>query len=228
MQEELHTKIKQIEKLLRMDSKRVPFHNIFMLNKIDNKDPRLGGTCSDKVLHFKKILSQNNIKTHLHSSFINGIDCHRMLSVILHKQKFYIDVGSGWPMLKLIPENRPIEYEIFGMLFKTEVIDSNINVYHKTRQEFKKTIVIPKKSKSEDEIMDAIKNRYVDTSIYPFHNSLRYSILKDDAFYFLKKNKLRVFKHLGILEKKLNVQEITAFLQNEFQEKIDLKNIRLT
>lgn len=223
MQEELHTKIKQIESLLIDQSKSVPFHNLFMLNQIDNKNLELGGTCSDKVLYFKEVLSKNNIKTRLHSSLINGIDCHRMLSVILCEQKYYIDIGSGWPMLKLIPENSPIKYEILGMYFKTEIMNSEINIYHKTRQEFKKTIVIPKKTKPEKEIMEAIDNRYVDTSIYPFHTSLRYSVLKEDAFYFLKKNKLRMFNSYGIVEKKLSTQEIVIFLRNEFKEKVNLE-----
>ena len=227
MEEELHTKIKQIESLLRRDSKSVPFHNLFMLNKIDNQDLSLGGTCSDRVLYFKEILFQNNIKTRLHSSLINGIDCHRMLSVILCQQKFYIDIGSGWPMLKLIPENSPIEYEICGMHFKTEIIGSNINVYHRTRHTLKKTIVIPNTSKSEREILNAIENRYVDTSIYPFHNSLRYSILKDDAFFFLKKNKLRIFNNYAIVEKELSTQEIITFLQNEFKGKVDLESFKI-
>lgn len=227
MKEELHTKIIEIENLLKNNLKSIPFHNLFMLNKIDNKDLRLGGTCSDKVLHFKKILSENNIETRLHSSLINGIDCHRMLSVIIEQQKFYIDVGSGWPMLKLIPKNRAIKYKVCGMYFKTEIIGTNINVYHRTKEEFKKTIVIPQISKTQKEIMKAIEMRYVDTSIYPFYNSVRYSILKENAFYFLKKNKLRVFNNSGIVEKELNIQEIITFLQNEFQEKIDFKNIRL-
>ena len=60
--------INKIESLLLEEYKTVPFHNIFMLNSIENKDLSLGGTCSDKVLHFKQVLTNNKIETKLHSS----------------------------------------------------------------------------------------------------------------------------------------------------------------
>ncbi|MCD8438242.1 hypothetical protein LNI95_11255 [Tenacibaculum dicentrarchi] len=211
--------INKIEALLLDEFKTVPFHNIFMLNKIDNKNLSLGGTCSDKVLNFKKKLKSNGIETKLHSSFINNIECHRMLSVSIDNQKYFIDIGSGWPSIKLFPEFIPIEYSVYGMSFKTEIFNSKIIIYHKTGKDYKKMIDVPILTKSESSILYDIENRFKDTSIYPFQNSLRFSIIKDDCFYFIKGNILRIYNQTEITERKLNSSEINFLLQNKFEVK---------
>lgn len=227
MKEVLRTKINQVERLIVEEFMKVPFHNLFMLNNIDNTDFSLGGTCSDKVMGFKKKLLKNNIKTTLHSSIINNQDCHRMLSIIIGNQKYYIDIGSGWPMLKLIPENQSIIFNFCGICFKTEAFDNVVYIYQKTNQRFKKTITIPKASRSENEIIEAISARFRNLSIYPFNNSLRYSILKKEVFYFLKGNNLRIFTQNRVIEKKLNTIEIINFLKSEFQGKLNIERMNI-
>lgn len=207
--------INKIESLLLKEYKTVPFHNIFMLHSIENKNLSLGGTCSDKVLHFKQVLAKHKIETKLHSSFINGVECHRMLRITIDSQIYFTDVGSGWPVQKLIPAFTPIEYSVYGMSFKTEILDSEIILYHKTKQEYKRMIRIPKKVKSEKAILLDIKNRYKDTSIYPFQNSLRFSLVKGDSFYFLKGNSLRIFNKIGLSERVLNSNQIQQLLENK-------------
>lgn len=208
--------IEKIESLLLEEFKTVPFHNYFMLNKIENKDLSKGGTCSDRVLHFKAVLDENNIESNLHSSFINNLECHRMLSLVIDKKKYFIDIGSGWPSLKIFPEFKPIEYSVYGMSFKTEVSKTEIIIYHKTKELFKQMIVIPKETKSESEILLDIKNRYQDTSIYPFHNSLRFSMVKDDSFYFIKGNRLRIFNRNRLTEKILDSDRTIDYIRDEF------------
>lgn len=208
--------ITKIEALLLEEFKTVPFHNIFMLNKIKNKDLSLGGTCSDKVLHFRGVLKNNDIETKLHSSFINNMECHRMLSVLINNKKYFIDIGSGWPFLKLIPEFTPIEFSVYGMSFKTKIFENKFIIYHKTGKEYKQMIDVPMFTKNESDILYDIENRYKDTSIYPFHNSLRFSIVKDDSFYFIKGNILRIYNVTGITEKTINSNEINDLIQKEF------------
>ena len=208
--------INKIESLLFEEFKTVPFHNVFMLNNIENKDLSLGGTCSDKVLHFREVLKNNGIETKLHSSFINDEECHRMLSVLIDKKKHFIDIGSGWPSLKLFPELTPIEYSVYGMSFKTEIFESKLIISHKTGGDYKQMIDVPLFTKSESDILCDIENRYKDTSIYPFQNSLRFSIIKDDSFYFIKGNTLRIYNETGIIEKTLNPGGINKLLQKEF------------
>ena len=208
--------IEKIEFLLLEEFKTVPFHNYFMLNKIENKDLSKGGTCSDKVLHFKEVLKQNDIDSKLHSSFINDIECHRMLSVIINDKNYFIDIGSGWPTLKIFPGFKPIEYSVYGMSFKTEISKTEIIIYHKTKEFYKQMIVIPRESKSESEILIDIKNRYKDTSIYPFYNSLRFSIVKGDSLYFIKGNMMRIFNRNRLTEKILDSDEVIGFINSEF------------
>lgn len=215
--------ILQIESLLLKEFKTVPFHNIFMLNKVQNKDLALGGTCSDKVLHFKEVLKKHDIQTSLHSSFINNVECHRMLSIVIEDKKYFIDIGSGWPSVKLIPEFRPLEYSVYGMSFKTEITKNELVIFRKEKDLYKQMIVLPKKTKSESTILSDIANRYKDTSIYPFHNSLRFSILKEDSFYFIKGDILRIYNETEKTERKLGSTEINNLLQNEFGIK-HLKN----
>ncbi|AMC11915.1 hypothetical protein Lupro_11845 [Lutibacter profundi] len=208
--------INKIETLLLKEFKTVPFHNIFMLNNIENKDLSLGGTCSDKVLHFREILKNNGTETKLHSSFINNVECHRMLSVMIENKKYFIDIGSGWPSLKLFPEFTPIEYSVYGMSFKTEIFENKLIIYHKIKNIYKQIIDVPKISKSESEILCDIENRYKDTSIYPFSNSLRFSIIKDDSFYFIKGNTLRIYNKTETTVKTINSEEINNLLQKKF------------
>lgn len=212
----------KIEALLYEEFKRVPFHNLFMLNSKTVAPSTLGGTCSDKVLHFKKVLADKDISTKLQSAFINGIDCHRMLSVNIERNKYFIDVGSGWPSVQLFPAFEPIEYTVFGMIFKTEITTDNVLIYHKTDKEFNLAVSIPFVQKSKNDIMNDINNRYSDTSIYPFYKKLRFSKIIDNAFYFIKGDILRVYSQEKITETRLTKTEIRHLITNVF--KFDLGN----
>ena len=216
--------IQKIESLLLNEFETVPFQNLFMLNNKNYVLSNLGGTCSDKVLHFKKVLSNNGIESKLHSAIINNKECHRMLSINIDNQNYFIDVGSGWPSVKLFPVFEAIEYAVFGMSFKTILQNNNILLYHKTDKEYKLMITIPIIGKSENEIKNEIDKRFDDKSIYPFHNSLRFSKIISNNFYFLKGNRLRIYNENSIIEKTLNLDQIYKLITNEF--KFDLSNLK--
>jgi arylamine N-acetyltransferase len=203
----------------------VPFHNLFMLNNKKIVASDLGGTCSDKVLHFKKVLSDNGIISKLHSAFLNGVECHRMLSVELNNQRYFIDVGSGWASPKLFPAFKPTEYSVYGMTFKTELSNDNLLLFHKTNDEFKLMTTIPLKSKPENEILIDIENRFDNKNIYPFHNSLRFSKVIGNEFYFLKGNRLRIFSESQIVEKTLSLNEIYNLITRKFNFNLTDLNI---
>lgn len=216
--------IENIEALLLKEFETVPFHNLFMLNNIPKAPLALGGTCSDKVLHFKVVLSANGIASKLHSAFIKGVECHRMLSIEIDNGKYFIDVGSGWASTKLFPAFAPIEYSVYGMTFKTKVFEDNIVLFHKTDDEFKPMVTIPLKTKSEELILEEINNRFADTSIYPFKNSLRFSIVKDSSFYFIKGNRLRIYRTEKITEQILTTDGTFNLINNQFE--FDLSNLK--
>lgn len=208
--------LKKVESLLLREFETVPFHNIFMLNKKNIVASDLGGTCSDKVLHFKKVLFDNGISSKLHSAFINGVECHRMLSVKLDNQRYFIDVGSGWASPKLFPSFKSTEYSVYGMTFKTELSNDNLLLFHKTKDEFKLMTTIPLTAKDEDKILLDIENRFDKTSNYPFKNSLRFSKVIGNEFYFLKGNRLRIFSESQIVEKTLSPNEIYNLITCKF------------
>lgn len=209
-------KIKKIERLLLREFETVPFHNLFMLNGKNIVASDLGGTCSDKTLHFKQVLSKNGIPSRLHSAFINDIECHRMLTVEFDNQKYFIDVGSGWASIKLFPAFKEIQYSILGMTFKTAFLDDNLLLFHKTNNEFKLMSKIPLNQKPEEKILLEIKNRFNNKTAYPFQNSLRFSKAIDNSFYFLKGNKLRIFSQKRIIEKTLNINDIYKLITEKF------------
>lgn len=217
--------LEKIESLLLREFETVPFHNIFMLNNKNIVASNLGGTCSDKVLHFKKVLSENGISSKLHSAFINGVECHRMLTVELDNQMYFIDVGSGWASTKLFPAFKPREYSVYGMTFKTEFSNDNLLLFHKTKDEFKLMTTIPLTDKEEDEILLDIENRFDNRNIYPFHNSLRFSKVIDNEFYFLKGNRLRIFSESQIVEKTLSLNEIYNLITRKFNFNLTDLNI---
>ena len=218
------TTLENIEALLLKEFETVPFHNLFMLNNISKVPSALGGTCSDKVLHFKKVLADNGIISKLHSAFINGVECHRMLSLEIDKQNYFIDVGSGWASTKLFPAFAPIEYSVCGMTFKTEIFADHIVLFHKTDNEFKSMVTIPLKTKVEEIILEEINNRFADTSIYPFQNSLRFSKVKDNSFYFIKGDTLRIYSQNKQTEMKLSQEEIFKMITEVFN--FDLTNMK--
>lgn len=216
--------LKKVESLLLREFETVPFHNLFMLNNKKIVASDLGGTCSDKVLHFKKVLSDNGISSKLHSAFINGVECHRMLTVELDNQKYFIDAGSGWSSPKLFPAFKPTEYSVYGMTFRTELSNDNLLLFHKTNDEFKLMTTIPLKSKLENEILIDIENRFEDITVFPFHNSLRFSKVIGNEFYFLKGNRLRIFSENQIVENTLSLNEIYNLITRKFNFNLtDLK-----
>ena len=217
--------LEKVERLLLREFEAVPFHNLFMLNDKKIIASNLGGTCSDKVLHFKKVLTDNGISSKLHSAIINGFECHRMLTVEFYNQKYFIDVGSGWASTKLFPAFKPIEYSIHGMTFKTELSNDNLFLFHKTDADFKLMTTIPLKSKPEDEILIDIDNRFENKNIYPFQNSLRFSKVIGNEFYFLKGNRLRIFSESQIVEKTLSLNEIYNLITRKFNFNLTDLNI---
>lgn len=208
--------LNKIETLLLREFETVPFQNLFMLNNKNIVASNFGGTCSDKVLHFKKVLFENGISSRLHSAFINGVECHRMLTVMFDNQRYFIDVGSGWASSKLFPAFETVEYSVFGMTFKTEFLDDNLLIFHRANDKFKLMTTIPLNQKPEDKILFDIENRFNSKIIYPFLHSLRFSKVIDNKFYFLKGNCLRVYSQNSKFEQTLNLNEIFELITKTF------------
>ena len=218
----------KIEELLLKEFKTVPFHNLYMLNNKDVAASDSGGTCSDKVLHFKKILADNGFTSKLHSAFIKGIECHRMLTTEINGEKYFIDVGSGWPSQKLFPADKPVEYSVYGMTFKTELSDNNLLLYHKIgNNTFTLMETIPLHSMCEEKILSDIAKRFDCKKTYPFNNSLRFSKVIGESFYFIKGDKLKIYNDRRIEEKVVSEPEISKLIKDTFKFDISDMNIKV-
>lgn len=212
------SQLKKIEQLLQKEFETIPFHTLFLLNNKSELASEQGGTCSDKVLHFKKVLAENGIISKLHSAFINGIECHRMLTVDINDRKYFIDAGSGWPTVKLFPADRTMEYSVYGITFKTEFLNDKMLLFHKTAgSDFKLQEEIPLLlNRTQQQIACDIENRFTSGVPYPFQNRLRFSQVKNGKFYFIKDNKLKIYNDSGFEEKILSDNEVEDLIKNFF------------
>jgi len=61
-------------------------------------------------------------------------------------------------------------------------------------KEYEEFFLIPFVSKSEEEILKKIENRFVDKETYPFDGKLIYSFIHEDTFYFIRGDKKFVYR----------------------------------
>lgn len=216
--------VEYVEKLLFEEFQKVPFHNLFFLNNIQSENPGLGGTCSDKVLHFQEVLKKNGIESFLHTAFINNQECHRMLMLDVDGVLYLADVGSGWPSWQLFPVSTPHSYKVFNMGFRTEVHVDHLLLFQKLELTEKCIEVIPFQRRKEEEIIRQIENRFSDVSIYPFKNSLRFSLIHKGIFYFLRGNNLFIYSRKNTsIHKNLSKSEVYYLVNDRF--KFDLNGL---
>lgn len=183
-----------IEMLIKKTFEEVPFHNLYLLNGFIEQENKRGGTCSDKVLQFQKVLTENGITSCLHSSFINGIECHRLLRIHIADKNYFADIGSGWPSIYLFPADEVLEYDAYGISFKTVIKKQQILLFRKSQNTYRQMVNIPFFEKPKEAIMKDIKSRFENISIYPFRRSLRFSQVVNDVFYFLRGTDLYIYK----------------------------------
>jgi len=184
--------LSKVEELILNHFKNIPFHNLFMLFEIDKRASNLGGTCSDKTIQFKETLEKSGFPSKLHSSLINNRETHRLLKLSIDNQEYFIDIGTGWPTIKPFPVDKEISYSCCGIIFSSKLDNNYLRIFMKRRDvesgEYREEELtsIPLKSKPEQDILNDIKNRYRDTALYPFSNSLRYSFIDGDSFIFIR------------------------------------------
>ncbi|MGH1386701.1 asparagine synthase-related protein [Kordia sp.] len=217
--------VQKIERLLLADYQQTTFHNLMMQTERTEKNRHLGGTCSDKTLHFKAVLAAEGIETQLHTAEIAGIACHRLLSINLQGKKYFIDVGSGWPCIQLFPAFEDSSYSAFGIEFRVKQTKLALIVQIKTKTEFKPLMIISLQEQAQTAITEAIANRFDPYNVYPFQQSLRLSFVKDDQFYFLKGDRLRVYQdQKKYIEQELTSEAIKAFIKTYFPQLLSQYN----
>ncbi|TNC84179.1 MAG: hypothetical protein CSH37_11875 [Thalassolituus sp.] len=186
----------RVHQLMLDEFRSVPFHNLFYLGlcQAGRADSPIGGTCSDKVLHFRDRLSARGIQARLHSAFINGQNCHRVLVLDLEGERYFADVGNGWPSVRLFPAERDSSYSAYGIEFLSYRNGDWLNIYHRKEGRSSLSVRIPLTLMEEEQVELAIQNRFDGATGYPFDDGIRFAQVLGDAFVFLKRDRLRIFR----------------------------------
>lgn len=184
--------------------KQEPFHNLYLLNNVHPATMAYGGTCSDKALSYLDATKAVGLDVYLHSARIGGKDIHRLVRLEINNQRYFADIGNGWPSIQLIPAATPILYECYGMRFRTTIENDVITVYHRKRNVEKKQMEIDIAAKSETEIYHSIENRFSADIIYPFSSQLRFSMVVGKRFLFIRDTQLEIYSNSGY-EEVLNI-----------------------
>jgi len=189
----------QIETEIHTYLKDYPFHNLFLLYGFnDIFASKFGGTCSDRSVQFKNKLEKKfqhcNIDIKLHRAFINGKKTHTIIRLIIDKEVFFIDVGMGFPITKLLPIDIDMEFISYNVKFKSTVVNDELVVFVDFNDDEKELMRINIKEQSQSQVQDEINQRWANKDDLPFVQTLQY--------YFIHKNKFH------------RIQGADIFLQN--------------
>lgn len=188
-----------VEQLVLEHFQTQPFHNLHLLfNDSHRRWPAMnGGTCSDKTLSFIAEAKASGFDVALHSGYIGGQEIHRLARVHIEGHVFFADVGNGWPALKLYPADHEVSYRCFGMGFRTEISNGRVRVFHERNGQESLQLDIDTCGRPEADIIADIRGRFENGIVYPFSNSLRFSMVVRDRFLFLRGDRLEVYSEVG-------------------------------
>ncbi|WP_413699258.1 hypothetical protein ACLKMH_17405 [Psychromonas sp. KJ10-10] len=195
--------IQLVENIILDAFKNEPFHTLHFINEDSPKVKLKGGSCSDKVLSVKKQLESQGYIVILHSSYINGQDCHRLLKIIINDDEYFADVGNGWPSIKLFPTFENTMYESYGIKFESRICSDHIKLFQTRNSVTRLSQIIPFVSKCEEEILKDIGCRFEQT--YPFTGKLRFAQIVGEKFLFLRDTDLEIYSESGVEVKKVKL-----------------------
>jgi len=182
-----------IEALMLEKFSTEPFHNFRVLYGGQVPAFLLGGTCSDKTLSFCELARQRGFDVSLHSGYIDGEEKHRLARAVVDGRVFFADVGNGWPALRLYPADREVAFRCFGVGFRTEVVGSRLTVFCERQGRETLQLEVDNVAKPEPTIRTAIEQRFTSGIVYPFSNSLRFSLVIKNRFIFLRGERLEIY-----------------------------------
>lgn len=203
------------QQILLNKFKKEPFHNLYLLNNVQPITTVYGGTCSDKAISYLAAAKAVGLEAYLHSARIGGQDIHRLVRLEIDNQRYFADIGNGWPSIQLFPASHPIVYECYGMRFRTSIENGVITVYHRKRGVEKQQMKIDITEKPETEIYQSIAKRFSANINYPFSNKLRFSMVVGERFLFIRDTKIEIYSCSGY-EEVLNIS--ISNLQNVIGE----------
>ena len=196
--------ISEITKLIKENFETVPYHNFWLILGSGLNPSEQGGICTDRNLYFYKILKEKGFAVKLHSAKINGENIHQLIKIDILGKPFLIDVGLGWAIMKPIPLYQNSKQRSFGLEFKTVIKNNQLRLYKVNEDTESLNYTTNIFEYSQEQVKIEIDNSY-DTKIdYPFRNSIRFSKVIENEFYFLKGNVLHYSKNDILYQKNIN------------------------
>jgi len=189
--------VQAVEALILEQFRTEPFHNLHLIYRQRLQTAVRGGTCSDKTVSFVAAAQKAGFNVSLHSGFIGGREIHRLARVRIDGRLFFADVGNGWPALKLYPADSEISHQCFGMGFRTELARGRVTVFHEKRGKEALQLEIDVHGRPESDIRADIEVRFSSGVVYPFSNSLRFSMVVGSRFLFLRGDRLEIYSDAG-------------------------------
>lgn len=214
------------EKILLEKFQQEPFHNFYLLNNIQPTTTKFGGTCSDKALSYLKSVKTAGLKAYLHTARIGGEEIHQLVRLEINNQRYFADVGNGWPSIQLYPAFKPVLYECYGMRFRTTIENNVLKIFHFKRGVEKLQMEIDIKEKSEKTIQKSIARRFSSGVVYPFSNQLRFSMVVDQRFLFIRNTTLEIYSNNYYEEvPHINITDLKKIIMTYF--KYDAVSLKL-
>ncbi len=209
--------IDTIEALMLEKYKTEPFHNLYLHYGKQPSTFEYGGTCSDKTQSFIEAAKSIGFDARLHTGFIRGQEIHRLARIEIGERIYFADVGNGWPALKLYPADEEISYRCFDMGFRTEISEQRIRIYHsRYGKEESLQLEIDLCCRMESEIKAKIGERFTSNIDYPFKDKLRFSLIVDDTFIFLRDDQLEIYSDDNTVIKEVDKHQLVSVVKENF------------
>ena len=209
--------VRLAQKILLDKFRQEPFHNLYLLNNIKSVVTKYGGTCSDKTLSYLSAVRAAGLDAYLHSARIGGQEIHRLVRLEIDNERYFADIGNGWPSLQLFPASKPVNYECYGMRYRTEIKDQVMKVFHTKHGLEKQQMELDLEEKFESVILQDISQRFNRNIVYPFQKYLRFSMVVDDKFLFIRDRCLEVYKSEQNYSEILVDENLEMFIQQHFK-----------
>ena len=187
-------KILEIAESILMEKFRTePFHNFRRLKETEIFRSCAGGTCSDKTRSYINTLNENGIRANLHTALIDNKFNHQIARIELEGHSYFADVGNGWPSIHLYPDYKNIDYQCYGMRFRSEILDDTIKIFHTRNNKENLQMEFNRIPQSQELVNKNINQRFTNNIKYPFDRGLRFSMVFGDKFLFIRNNELQIY-----------------------------------
>lgn len=185
------------EEIMLQKFRTEPFHNFHRLKETAQYSSCIGGTCSDKTLSYLNALKYNGINAFLHTAIIKNKFNHQLVRVEIDGQSYFADVGNGWPSIYMYPAYKEVSHNCFGMRFRTEIEGDVVKIYHSIDNKEDIQMKFNRSPQRQTLVNKRISNRFNQNIIYPFDRGLRFSMIVEDKFMFVRDNKLFIYTSKG-------------------------------